>query len=46
MEEERNTYEYTATKGRIEYSVSGMKQDGFVKVILQTETGSEINLLC
>ena len=27
-------------------SVSGMTQDGFVKVIWQTETGSEINLLC
>ena len=25
MEEERNTYKYTATKGRLEYSVSGMK---------------------
>ena len=30
----------------MEQSVSGMTQDGFVKVIWQTETGSEINLLC
>ena len=30
----------------VEQSVSGMTQDGFVKVIWQTETGSEINLLC
>ena len=38
MEQERNTHKYTATKGRIEYSVSGMKQGGFVKGIWQTET--------
>ena len=31
----------------MEQSVSGMTQDGFVKVIIwQTETGSKINLLC
>ena len=30
----------------MEQSVSGMTQDGFVKVIWQTETGSEINLFC
>ena len=41
MEEERNTYKYTATKGRMELSVSGMKQDGFVKVIWQTENGDK-----
>ena len=30
----------------MEQSVSGMTQGGFVKVNWQTETGSEINLLC
>ena len=46
VEEQRNAYKNTTTKGRMEYSVSGVKQDGFVKVIWQTEMGSEINLLC
>ena len=39
IEQERNTHKYTATKGRIEYSVSRIKQGGFLKGIWQTETG-------
>ena len=42
MEQKRNTHKYTATKGRIEYSVPGMKQGDFVKGIWQTETGQRL----
>ena len=45
-EKQKNTRKHTATKRIKEHSVSGMTQDDFVKVIWQTETGSEINLLC
>ena len=42
---EKNTPKHTATNEEMEHSVSGKTQDGFVKVIWQTETGSEISLL-
>ena len=45
-EKEKNTRKHTATKRMKEHGVSGMTQDDFVKVIWQTKTGSETNLLC
>ena len=42
MEEEKHTYKYTATKGRMECSVSGMKYDAFLRSSVRLIRGQRL----